>query len=124
MPADRMPVVTVKEPYTRATFNTPDFAREIAGDLTATMGEGRVIVLDQPVMGGEDFDEFRRADAERIKSALVWIGGTPAATLATARREGKPLPSLHSPFWAPEADKVIASGAEALTLTALRLMKR
>jgi metal-dependent amidase/aminoacylase/carboxypeptidase family protein len=123
MPADRMPVVTVKEPNTRATFNTPDFARDIAGDLTARMGEGRVVVLDQPVMGGEDFDEYRRADAEHIRSAMVWIGGTPAAAIETARREGKQLPSLHSPFWAPEADKVIASGAEALTLTALRLLK-
>ncbi|MCW1428217.1 amidohydrolase [Novosphingobium sp. JCM 18896] len=124
MPADRMPVVTVKEPYTRATFNTPDFAREIAGDLAGKMGEQRVTVLEQPVMGGEDFDEYRRADEAHIKSTILWIGGVPPETLAAARRGEKPQPSIHSPFWAPEADKVIAAGAEALTLTAMRLMKR
>jgi len=122
MPQDRMPVVTVKEPYTRATFNTPDFTREIAADLSARMGAERVVVLDQPVMGGEDFDEYRRADEAHIKSAILWVGGTAPAALEAARQGGKPIPSLHSPFWVPDAEKVIASGAEALSSTALRLM--
>jgi hippurate hydrolase len=124
MPADRMPVVTVKEPYTRATFNTSDFAREIAADLGARMGEAKVVVVQDPTMGGEDFDEYRRADEAHIKSTILWVGGTPAAALEAARKGGKPIPSLHSPFWAPEADKVIASAAEALALTALRLMTK
>jgi len=124
LPADRMPVVTVKDPYTRATFNTPDFARAIAEDLGAKMGAGRVVVLDEPTMGGEDFDEYRRADEAGIKSTILWVGGSPQAALDAAKRGEKPLPSLHSPFWAPEADKVIASAAEALSLTALRLMAK
>lgn len=123
MADDRMPVVTVKEPYTRATFNTPDFAQEIVADLKGKMGDARVIVT-QPVMGGEDFGEFRRADEAHVKSAILWVGGRPASEIEAARREGRTLPSLHSPFWAPEADKVIASAAEALTLSALRLMPK
>lgn len=121
MAEDRMPVVTVKEPYTRATFNTPDFAQEIVADLKGKMGDARVIVT-QPVMGGEDFGEFRRADETHIKSAILWVGGRPAAEIEAARRAGRTLPSLHSPFWAPEAEKVIASAAEALTVSAMRLM--
>ena len=35
-----------------------------------------------------------------------------------------PGPRVVVPFWAPVADKVIASGSEAITLTALRLMPR
>jgi hippurate hydrolase len=34
------------------------------------------------------------------------------------------LPSLHSPFWAPEADKVIATASEATTMMALDILKR
>ena len=123
LPADRMPVVTVKEPYTRATFNTPGFTREIADDLAAKMGASRVAVMEQPVMGGEDFDEFRRADEARIKSAILWVGGASPARLEAVKQGKEPPMSLHSPYWAPEADKVIASASEALTLTALRLMK-
>ena len=123
MPDDAMPVVTVKDPYTRSTFNSPEFTREVVDDLRSKMGEGRVLITPS-VMAGEDFGEYRRADEQNIKSLIFWVGGTPAAKLEAARKEGRSLPSLHSPFWAPEADKVIASGAEALTLTALRLMAK
>ena len=51
-------------------------------------------------------------------------GGRSAAEMEAAAREGKQLPGLHSPFWAPEADKVIAAGAEALVASTLELMPR
>jgi hippurate hydrolase len=116
--------VTVSEPYTRATFNSDEFTREIAVDLGARMGAQRVVVLDQPVMGGEDFGEYRLSDPDHIQAAILWVGGSPPAALEAARQSGKSVPSLHSPFWAPDAEKVIASGAEALSLTALRLMAK
>lgn len=121
VPDDRMPLVTVKDPYTRSTFNSPEFTRQVVEDLQSRMGADRVMVTPS-TMAGEDFGEYRRADEENIQSLIFWVGGTPAEVIAAAKREGRSLPSLHSPFWAPEADKVIAAGAEALTLTALRLM--
>jgi len=121
VPDDRMPKITVEDAYTRATFNNPDFTRESLDHLRGALGADRVRET-RPVMGGEDFGEFRRADEARIKSVIFWAGGMPAAEIARAEREGVPLPGPHSPLWAPEADKVIAAGAQALTLTALRLM--
>ena len=44
--------------------------------------------------------------------------------LTAMKEEGKPLPSLHSPFWAPDAEKVVATGAQALAGAALDLMPR
>ncbi|WP_232491937.1 amidohydrolase [Novosphingobium kaempferiae] len=123
IPEDRMPEVKVKEPHTRATWNTPEFAEEAVSDLKAKMGADQVVITPS-VMGGEDFGEFRRADEAHIKSVIFWVGGADPAKLAAAKAGGPPMPSLHSPFWAPQADKVIASGATALTLTALRLMPK
>ncbi|WP_159976109.1 MULTISPECIES: amidohydrolase [unclassified Novosphingobium] len=120
---DQMPVVTVKEPHTRATWNTPEFTDEAVADLKARLGADKV-VFTPSVMGGEDFGEFRRADEEHIKSLILWVGGADPAKLAAAKAGGPPMPSLHSPFWAPEADKVIGSASQALTLTALRLMPK
>lgn len=120
---DRMPLVTVKEPHTRATWNTPEFTEEAVADLKAKMG-AETVVLTPSVMGGEDFGEFRRADEAHIKSLILWVGGSDPAKLAAAKAGGPPMPSLHSPFWAPVADKVIASASQALTLTALRLMSK
>lgn len=123
LPEGLMPQVTVKDPYTRSTFNSPEFTQSVVADLKETMGEGRV-VLTPSVMAGEDFGEFRRADEDHVQSLIFWVGGTPAEVLEAARSEGRSLPSLHSPFWAPEADKVVAGGAQALTLTAMRLLAK
>ncbi|MFT4055463.1 MAG: amidohydrolase [Novosphingobium sp.] len=123
LPDDLMPQIKVKEPHTRATWNTPEFAEEAVADLKAKMGADNVVITPS-AMGGEDFGEFRRADEAHIKSVIFWVGGADPAKLAAAKAGGPPMPSLHSPFWAPQADKVIASGAQALTLTALRLMAK
>lgn len=123
LPDELLPEVSVLEPYTRATWNTPEFAREMTALYTSQFGSDRVATIG-PVMGGEDFGEFGRADPERIKSLIFWVGGRKAEEIAAAKREGRTLPGIHSPFWAPEADKVIATAAEALTLSALRLMPK
>ena len=75
-------------------------------------------------MAGEDFGEFAETAPGRIKSLIFWVGGRPQAELDQAKREGKVLHGLHSPFWAPEADKVVATGAEALASAAIELMPR
>jgi hippurate hydrolase len=123
IPEDLMPEVTVEEPHTRSTYNSPAFTDEALAYLKDRMGKDRVRALPS-VMGGEDFGEFRRADEDRIKSLIFWVGGSPAEKIEAAKAGGPPLPSLHSPFWAPEADKVIGAGAQALTLTAMHLMAK
>ncbi|WP_404481449.1 amidohydrolase [Novosphingobium sp. BL-52-GroH] len=119
----QMPQVTVKEPHTRATWNTPEFTEEAVADLKGKLGADRVLFTPS-VMGGEDFGEFRRADESHIKSLILWVGGADPAKLAAAKAGGTPMPSLHSPFWAPVADQVIGAAAQALTFTALRLMPK
>jgi len=34
------------------------------------------------------------------------------------------LPSLHSPLWAPDADAVISTATEAMTVAALDILKK
>jgi hypothetical protein len=75
------------------------------------------------VMGGEDFGRFYRAD-KSINSFIFWVGGVPADKMAAAEAGQITLPSLHSPFWAPEADKVIATASEAMTVLAMDILKK
>lgn len=123
VPEDRMPVVSIMEPYAKATWNTPELAERMRGVLTKRFGADRV-ASPPPSMAGEDFGEIARAAGPNAQSLILWIGGRPAAELAAAALEGRQLPGLHSPFWAPEADKVIAAGAEALVASAMELMPR
>lgn len=122
MPDDKMPVVSVqKDEYTPATFNTVDFTEDMAAFLKTQFGEARVTKMP-PVMGGEDFSRYSRDANKDVKSLIIWVGGVPRAEYDAAQKAGKSLPSLHSPFWAPEADTVIETATEALTGMAMKLM--
>lgn len=121
VPEDRMPEVKLADTFTPAVYNSPEFAQEIGTFLKARFGDKRVAQV-APSMGGEDFSRFYRADPETITSLIFWVGGVPLAEYTKAKKEGIEMPSLHSPFWAPEADTVIATAAEAMTAMTLKLM--
>jgi hippurate hydrolase len=119
---DRLPVVTVEQRYTPATFNTPDFTEEMGALFTAHFGPSRVEKTPAS-MGGEDFGRYVRAD-KSIRSMIFWVGGVPADKMAAAKAGKATLPSLHSAYWAPDAEAVIGTGARALTGAALDILKK
>ncbi|WP_228244001.1 amidohydrolase [Porphyrobacter sp. GA68] len=123
LPSDRMPVVTVEDTYTPATFNDPDFTQEVMARFRQRFGEDRVMQVPS-VMGGEDFGQFRRAAPDDVQSLIFWVGGVPQEQWQKAQRGEVELPSLHSPFWAPDAEAVIATATEGLAAAALDLMPR
>jgi amidohydrolase len=123
VPEDRMPVVTVVEAqYTPATVNTEALTQSTAARLREHFGEARV-QQTQPVMGGEDFSRYHIADP-RIESLIFWVGGVPQARWDAVHGDVTQLPSLHSPFWAPEAETVIATATEAMTVAAMGVLAR
>ena len=48
----------------------------------------------------------------------------PQAEWDKAQKDEIELPSLHSPFWAPDAPVVIATATEAMTAATLDLLPR
>ena len=121
MPDDKMPTVTVADPYTPSTFNSPDFTEEVMARFRTRFGEDRVMQVPS-VMGGEDFGQFLRASPDATESLIFWVGGVPRDRFDAAERGEDTLPSWHSPFWAPDAEKVIATAAEALAAATLDLL--
>ncbi len=123
VPEDRMPIVTVREEQsTPATFNTDGFSAHARKLFTAHFGADR-LASPPPAMVGEDFSRFHLAD-QSIESLLFWVGGTPKAKWDAANGDPQKLPSLHSPFWAPDAEAVISTATEALTIAALDVLKK
>ncbi|MDT0576196.1 amidohydrolase [Croceicoccus sp. F390] len=121
MPEDRMPVVTMADQFTPATYNDPALADRLAGVFAGRFGQDRV-TRTPATMGGEDFSRYRRADPDTIQSMIFWVGGVTPADWQASQAGEKALPSLHSPFWAPDAEAVIATGAAALAAAAMELM--
>ena len=123
MPDDRMPEVTVREnEYTPATFNTPKITTQTAALFEQRFGKERVLATP-PVMGGEDFSRFWLAD-KSVESMIFWVGGVPQAQWQKAGGDPAKLPSLHSPFWAPEPEPTISTATEAMTAAALGVLAR
>ena len=110
-----------RQPYTPSTFNSPDFTEQVVTGFRERFGADRVKQVPS-VMGGEDFGQFLRADPEGVKSLIFWVGGVPPEEFAKAEAGSVELPSLHSPFWAPDAEIVIATAAEALSSATLELL--
>ena len=123
IPDDRMPIVTVREALsTPATFNTQELSNRARELFTARFGAARV-ASPPPAMVGEDFSRYYLAD-KRIESLLFWVGGTPKLKWDAAGGNPQKLPSLHSPFWAPDAEAVISTATEAMTVATLDILKK
>lgn len=122
LPEDEMPEVTVLDGSTAAAANSPAFAKDMATLFTKRFGADRVREVP-PVMAGEDFGRYRLADPEHVQSLIFWVGGVEKARYDAAQEGGPALPSLHSPYWAPDAETVVLTAAEALAAAALDLMR-
>jgi hippurate hydrolase len=118
IPEDRMPEVLIREAeYTPATVNTDALTASTAAALTAAFGADRVRKVP-PVMAGEDFSRYHLTDRS-IESTIFWVGGVPQAVWQKAAGDASKLPSLHSPFWAPEPEPTISTATEAMVTAAL-----
>jgi amidohydrolase len=122
IPEDRMPQISIEENYTPATVNTEALTRSTAARFVEHFGADRVREI-RPIMAGEDFSQYHLAD-RNVESLIFWVGGVPQAQWDAAQRDGTVLPSLHSPFWAPEADATISTGIEAMVVAALGVLGR
>ena len=121
LPDELLPVVTHQDQRTPATFNTHDITVKMAGVFANRFGKDRVVTV-KPQMGGEDFSEYYLAD-KTIQSLLFWVGGVPDDKWAAAKGDITKLPSIHSPFWAPDAEAVISTAIDAMTTAALDVLK-
>ena len=123
VPDDRMPVVTIREEqHTPATFNTERLSNRALELFKARFGAERTTILP-PLMVGEDVGRYWLND-QSIAGTLFWVGGVPKAKWEAMSGDTTKLPSLHSPYWAPDAETVISTATEAMTVAALDILKR
>jgi hippurate hydrolase len=122
IPEDRMPTVEIEQPSADATFNTSPFAEHLTQLFGTHFGADRV-VQPKPVMAAEDFSRFWLADKTK-QSVIFWVGGVPQAKWDAVKGDTLKLPALHSPLWAPDANAVISTATEAMTVAALDILKK
>lgn len=122
MPKDKMPTVEIEQPSADATFNTAEMSQHLTKLFQSHFGDARV-TEPKPVMAAEDFSRFWLADKSK-QSVIFWVGGVPKEKWDAVKGDTTKLPALHSPFWAPDAEAVISTATEALTVAALDILKK
>ncbi|NJC34603.1 hippurate hydrolase [Sphingomonas jejuensis] len=123
IPEDRMPVVTTQDEFTPAVYNSDALTTETIALFQSRFGADRVTAT-RAQMGGEDFSRFRLADTDGVEAVLFWVGGVPQAKWDEAGGDLSKLPSIHSPFWAPDPEPTIAAATEAITAAAIAAFNR
>lgn len=113
------PEIFIEPDYTPSTYNDPDLAASAATAIGAAIGAENVNQV-QPVMGGEDFSQYSRTDA-KIPSLIYWVGAVEPGKWHAAQDSALGLPSLHSPFFAPDFEPTIETGVSSMTAAALAL---
>jgi len=119
LPEDKLPVIEIKDEYTPAAFNNPELSAKAMKVMGDVLGTENVIASD-PVMGGEDFGRYGRTNP-KIPGMIYWLGAANPSEVRAAKKSGKSMPSLHSPFFKPDAAAAIPVGVDTMTATAVSL---
>lgn len=119
VPDDKLPVVEIKDEYTPAAYNNPELSAKAMKTMAEVIGTENVVASD-PVMGGEDFGRYGRTDP-KIPGMIYWLGAADPAEVKAAKKAGESMPSLHSPFFKPDAAAAIPVGVDTMTATAVSL---
>jgi hippurate hydrolase len=145
VPEDRLPIMKIQDEFTPATYNDPELTERLANAFKSVLGERNVMPVE-PVMGAEDFGLYGRSDTlsaqarlpkapggqagdplggqePNIPICIFWLGSVAPAKFEQSMKEGTPLPSLHSPLFAPDHESAIKTGVTAMTAAALELLK-
>jgi amidohydrolase len=122
LPEDKMPTVEIEQPSADATFNTPQLSDHLLTLFGSHFGQARVVET-KPIMASEDFSRFWLADKSK-QSVIFWVGGVYKEKWEAVNGDTLKLPALHSPLWAPDADAVISTATEAMTVAALDVLKK
>ncbi len=121
LPESKMPKVLLKDEYTPALYNDPEFSRKVLSFISEEIGDENVREISA-VMGGEDFARYGRQDP-KIPSLLFWLGGTSKEDWKKFQNNEIELVSIHSPFFAPDPKPTITTGIKAMSASALGLLK-
>ena len=104
---------------TKPVVNDPDLVAATAEALKATFGDK--FRTSPPGTASEDFSEYAGAG---VPSMMFNIGVYDQERIDAARNGGPPIPSNHSPLFAPVPKPTIETGITAMTLAVLGVFEQ
>ena len=106
--APRKPLIEHYE-ATDSVYNDPALAQRLRTPLEAALGKENVITTE-PITPSEDYAYFIE---QGVPSLYFSLGGADPQKYAEAKASGVPLPSNHSPLFAPDVEPALHAGIAA-----------
>jgi amidohydrolase len=120
VPEDRAPIVKLKTSHP-ANYNDPELTERVAEALKRALGDHNVERV-RPVMASEDFGSWGLN--REIPTCMFWLGAADPVQFRESQQSGVPLPSHHSPLFAPLPEPTIRAGVKSTTAAVLDLLKK
>ena len=121
LPDGLLPEVKRSKEFTPALENDPALCEKLGAVFKTTFGNDH-FRTSKPTMGGEDFSLYGQT-SDHIPICMFWLGAVRPDKVAEAEKTGQPLPSLHSPFFHPDAEPSMITGVTAMTLAVQECLK-
>ena len=121
MPEDNLPEVTILKDPTPPVINNEALVMKAVASYRNIIGESNVTEVP-PAMVAEDFGRYGLTE-EKIPIFMTWLGAVSPEKISIAKKEGSELPPLHSPFFVPDTEVTMKTGALAMTRAIIDLMK-
>jgi hippurate hydrolase len=123
VPDDRAPIMTVFDAESvPATYNDPKLVERLKRAFAGALGASNVVDM-KPIMVSEDFGLFG-LDGHQIPLVLFLLGTSSAQQLQESQRTGKPVASLHSSLFLPQAEPALRTGIAATASAVLDLLRK
>jgi hippurate hydrolase len=122
IPEKLLPEIKLPGTHTPMLNNDPAIIEKLHALFVALHGKENIRERP-PMMGAEDFSRYGMT-GDRIPLCMFWVGATSAAAVREAEKSGQPVPSLHSPFFHPDAEIALPVGTSAMSAAVLELLRK
>jgi amidohydrolase len=108
---------------TASVVNDSGLAQRIYKVLQPALGEEEVSFRPKNEPGNSGSEDFSAYGEAGVPSLFIRIGGYDPSVIADYKKRGEPVPTNHSPFFAPDHEVAIKTGVRTLTLAAVELLQ-
>lgn len=122
MPEDKLPEVKELKDPTPPVINDENLVKNGVASFKNILGDNNVNEVEAS-MAGEDFGRYGLTE-EKVPISLFWLGAVNPQKFAEAQREGTELYPLHSPYFCPDPEPTLRTGAYGMTRAIIDLMRK
>ena len=122
LPENKMPKVFFYEHITPPLLNNPELVNQVVQQMGSIVGIKNMRLV-KPTMTGEDIGRYGLTK-DSIPIAFFWLGSVNKEKYVKYTKEGRLLPSLHSPEFYPDFIPTFQTGVCSMTKTVIELMNK